>query len=260
MESKDNRHKDKRSSMKHHKKNFHRKNNGSSQVEIIRSLIDVADSSDDRISGRPIYWSSKAIDSDIDNEQMHAADFELLTQMPNSVGGHFQFTSEKNWESEDMFLNKTQASEYFTLDLNLLNAGLQTIPFYKRLDFPSSWFGKSRLKAMNNAADIAEKQYQTVLDDLKRDSKGKINSVTARNSTVNKHNSGQPETVEKAVNDIDKELDDLLNLTTDKVSMVNIDVPPINEVQDPANGNNNVAEGQENREGIQQWLDDVLDE
>ncbi|XP_055844702.1 uncharacterized protein LOC129911069 isoform X2 [Episyrphus balteatus] len=233
MEGKDNRHKDKRSSMKHHKKSFHRKSTGngssSSQVEVIRGVIDVADSSDDRFTGRPMPWPSKEIDSelevDIENEQLRAADFELLTQMPNSVGGHFQFSSEKNWDSEDMLLEKTEASEYFTLDLNLLNAGLQTIPFYKRLDFSSSWFSKSQLKGMNSAAEIAEKQYQIVVKEHESNHKGKqtesrrTSSRTQRNSArgVNSQASN-----EKVVNDNDKELDELLSLTTNEVAKISI--------------------------------------
>lgn len=270
MEGKDNRQNDKRSSMKQHKKSHIRKKavneNSSSQKEISRgALIDVADSSDERIFERPKSWSSKAADSELeietDNEQMYAADFNLLSQMPSSVGGHFQFSFEKIWDEEEMSLDKTEASVYFTLNLNLLNVGLQTVPFYKRLDFAPSWFTKSQLKAMDSAAEDAEKKFQYILENQEGAKKSKFNE-TLKNSNKEPNNLVISSLVDdkKVGDDSDKDLDELLNLTNQGANFkandpIRIDnktqIHKISEVLSPE-----VA----NRDGIQQWLDDVLEE
>lgn len=272
MNGKDDRHKEKRSNMRHHKK-YYRKNTtdtgaSSSQVDGIRGVIDVADSSDDRIIGRPISWSANGVESEIEfiteNDQMRASDFELLTQISNSAGGHFQFSSEKNWDSEDVFLEKTEASEYFTFDSNLLNVGLQTIPFYKRLDLSKSWFTKTLLKIMNTAAENAEKQYQIVLKEHENNHKKKSSEMMKGNRKLN----SSAQSVNSAIvsgqilNDRDSELDELLTFTTNKVGKVTVNdgnrTVERNKSMLPSHKKS--TESEENREGIQQWLDDVLEE
>lgn len=271
MEGKDNRNKEKRSSMKHYKRSFHGKNssdglNRNSQKEVCGGVIDVADSSDDRIIGAPISWSNNALDIefeiDTENEQMRAADFDLLTKMPNSVGGHFQFSSEKNWDAEETIMDNTEANEYFTLNLNLLSAGLQTIPFYKRLDFPTSWFLKNQIKNMNRAAEIAEKNYKIVLN-------GQVNADKTIRCEVEKplrHENPVEKTMtskETPTNDSDKELDELLKLASNEIPKATPNELTKEEtVTSSASIENNVdsIQVEKNHEGIQQWLDDVLEE
>lgn len=52
------------------------------------------------------------------------------------VSGHFQFKHERAWDA-----NITPLSgELFSLDVDLLALGLETIPLYQKLDLPSSLF------------------------------------------------------------------------------------------------------------------------
>uniref|UniRef100_W8C895 Cell death regulator Aven n=2 Tax=Ceratitis capitata TaxID=7213 RepID=W8C895_CERCA len=281
MEGKDNRSKDKRSKMKQYRKKApvqHNNNtSSSSQVEVMRGIVDVADSSDERFVSRRGWATSRpqpqirrySLDdeendlNEAESAQMNAGDFGLMSQLPTSVGGHFQFSSEKNWDSVDteQFLDNTEASQYFTLNLKLLNVGLQTIPFYKRMDYAASLFTRDQLRTMENAAEAAEKNYQKVLHEHETNPSIKINSGSRKSGSGRSQNSLKPNNVEASETNVGDELDELLNLTTAAVTKVDISVGNGSGAENaavpiPADSENVSA----HKDDIQEWLDNVLEE
>ncbi|XP_013113452.2 uncharacterized protein LOC106091470 [Stomoxys calcitrans] len=281
MESKDNRSKDKRHKMKSHYRNKSKycKTSSSSGPEPIRGYVDVVDSSDERfvdrnewIKGRAqkvtsqVGYNHDLVDLNIEdeeNEQMRAGDFKLMTQLPMSSGGHFKFSSEKQWEQaeNESFLDNTEASEYFTLNLKLINVGLQTIPFYKRMDFSSSMFTNDQLNTMEKSAELAEKTYQNVLKEHIENPRIKINSASRKTNSA-KSQKSQASNAKKPSTETPDELDELLNITTDQMSKASMqsgrNTPAA--ANPPATPGNNSTAPADNKDDIQQWLDNVLDE
>ncbi|KAI8117795.1 hypothetical protein FF38_08010 [Lucilia cuprina] len=280
MEGKDNRSKDKRHKMKSHYRNKSKYCNTSSssgQVETVRGYVDVVDSSDERfidrnewIRGGQKVKTAKSYPLELDgfpageeeNEQMRAGDFNSMSQLPAGMGGHFKFASEKQWEQAEMeeFLDNTEASEYFTLNLKLLNVGLQTIPFYKRMDYSSSMFSKEQLQNMEKEAEAAEKTYQNVLKEHIENPRIKINSASRKTNSAKSQKSTKAKTSEAA-----DELDELLNMTSDQMSKVSVKSGANTPALKPASPDNKTADGisstvADNKDDIQQWLDNVLDE
>ncbi|XP_075156903.1 apoptosis and caspase activation inhibitor isoform X2 [Haematobia irritans] len=244
----------------------------------IRGYVDVVDSSDERFVDRNEWIKGRAqkIKSqmgnerdlydlnieDEENEQMRAGDFKLMTQLPMSTGGYFKFSSEKQWEQaeNEPFLDNTEASEYFTLNLKLINVGLQTIPFYKRMDFSSSMFTQEQLNTMEKSAELAEKTYQNVLKEHIENPRIKINSASRKTNSA-KSQKSQNSNTKKSTEGHD-ELDELLNMTADQMSKTSLqsghNTPAV--VNPPSTPGNNEATTGDNKDDIQQWLDNVLDE
>lgn len=245
----------------------------------IQGIIDVADSSDDQYTKSSLTnnWAryEEFSDDETVNEQQSAPDFQRLMQQPASVGGHFLFNSEKNWDTDDQIFEKSDANNYFNLNLSLLNAGIQTIPFYKRLDYDTSMFTKFEINKMNAEAEMAEKKFQEVIKEyeatLKTSSSVGSRKASGRASAAkqkaNIPAAPAPEPV--ASNDKsekDDELDELLSLTASKVADVNLEDKKdagevaTTEIEAPNVKAEEEKKSGENKEDIQQWLDDILDE
>ncbi|KAM7349200.1 apoptosis and caspase activation inhibitor isoform 1-T3 [Cochliomyia hominivorax] len=282
MEGKDNRSKDKRYKMKSHYRNkskYCTTSSSSGQMETVRGYVNVVDSSDERfvdrnewIKGGPStrVKSAKTYPMDLEdlpagdeeNEHMRAGDFKNMSQLPAGMGGHFKFASEKQWEqaeNED-FLDNTEASEYFTLNLKLLNVGLQTIPFYKRMDYSASMFSKEQLQTMEKEAEEAEKSYQNVLKEHIENPRIKGNSANRKTNSAKSQKSVKAKIPEAA-----DELDELLNMTSDQMSKVSVKSGANTPALKPATPDAKSAAdapsgGGENKDDIQQWLDNVLEE
>lgn len=69
-------------------------------------------------------------------------DFALLVNAPVSHGGHFQFKKDKLLASE-INSGSFQSNNLFSLDLERLSCGLNTIPFYLRCGLPKDIFNVS---------------------------------------------------------------------------------------------------------------------
>lgn len=61
-------------------------------------------------------------------------DFGTLVDAPLSKGGHFVFKSERDWSAADC------SSEFFTLNLNMLSAAIDCIPFNGYVDVDDRYF------------------------------------------------------------------------------------------------------------------------
>lgn len=62
-------------------------------------------------------------------------DFGTLINAPLSRGGHFVFKSEKAWT-----VDSPQYSEFFTLNLKMLSAAVDCVPFNKYVDVADRYF------------------------------------------------------------------------------------------------------------------------
>ncbi|EAT45317.1 AAEL003394-PA [Aedes aegypti] len=135
---------------------------------------------DDHFSRRPIEsnWNStknlpSSEGSDSEDEQLRAADFEGLLQMPPSVSGHLFLSTEKHWisESEEGLTSGgksgQQYGQRFQIDTKQLTASLATIPFYERNDYPSELFSKQEIDSMKLKAQYESKKYDELCQRLK---------------------------------------------------------------------------------------------
>ncbi|KAL5287106.1 AVEN family protein [Megaselia abdita] len=178
-------------------------------------------------------------DSTEDNEQLRADSFQLLESAPLSIGGHFTFSSEKKWDDEE-----TLQPGYFSLNVKFLNAALDTIPLYKKLENSSIPFNKEEIARMDKSASFIEKSFNE-----------KFCSITSVPKPT-----PPPTAVPKVITPSipvtpeDNELDELLNMTTTNlnVSGRNSIVPDSTPAQTPVPS--------EVKSDIQEWLDNVLEE
>uniref|UniRef100_A0A182SEX8 Uncharacterized protein n=1 Tax=Anopheles maculatus TaxID=74869 RepID=A0A182SEX8_9DIPT len=103
-------------------------------------------------------------DSDTDDGQLQAADFEKLLELPPSTASHFLLSSEKRWLQPDTELpgedEKNRYSELFRIDTKLLNASLGCIPFYERHGYDQTLFSPLELNLMRQKAEINTKQFE----------------------------------------------------------------------------------------------------
>lgn len=206
------------------------------------------------------------------NEQLLAGDYKLMSEMPVSIGGHFQFASEKQWTAADSDeqsqLERTEASEYFTLNLKLLNLGLQTIPFYKRLDYPASLFTRAQVESMEKVAEAAETAYQPVLEDHLLNPRSVKVPKKKQSSDEQAEQKAEGKKEEKKTSMLD-ELDELLNMTdTAANSTAGIKTTAGSTTPDHnmpgslavrSKGNINGSGTEANKSDIQEWLDNVLE-
>ncbi|XP_017115157.1 uncharacterized protein LOC108137765 [Drosophila elegans] len=296
MSGKDDRSKDKRRNMKqynhHHKKDQGRSttSSGSPPPTSRRSMVDVADSSDEPRFPRRGNWQSggsgrslltpqrnrdllDTLPSDTDDvehmgldgapidenarAQLRAGDFQQLAQFPSLGGGHFTFGSEREWANVaegQTKLHTKAASGYFTLNLTRLNAGLQTIPFYKRMDYPAGMFTRAQIVAQEEAAERAEAVYQ---QRILKDSNGGSKSRAA--SAKSNQEAAAPPPAEKPATAEPDELDELLAMTNTQLDMGSgigpITMPMPMPMVQPATPSSAASKNE-----VEQWLDSVLDE
>lgn len=256
----------------------------SPKTTAVRSIVDVADSSDEPRFGRK-GWSSgtrslapqknrdmldtlppsdpddveQLIDgTPIDENaraQLRAGDYKQMSQFPSMGGGHFTFGAEKEWNNVaegQTQLHTKAASRYFTLNLGLLNSGLQTIPFYKRMDYSVMMFTRPQIIAQNEAAERAERIYQErVLHELN----GRVSAAKSRAPSAKSTKSiAQP-----AAPNASDELDELLALTDTQLAQTSIatgpTLPIASPLVQPATPTTNAS-----KNDVEQWLDSVLDE
>ncbi|XP_066245492.1 uncharacterized protein Aven [Euwallacea similis] len=102
-------------------------------------------------------------ENELENILSASTDFALLANAPFSVGSHFQF--KKDRVSEDPIFEKA-TNDLFSLNLDLLNKSILTVPFYERLDIPKEYFKAADLKSMDERAIQSEKAYKCFLDSL----------------------------------------------------------------------------------------------
>lgn len=250
---------------------------------IIQS--DESDESDERAFSKKHLannWSRYDEESEEERfgEDPNLLDFQALAQQPSGLASHFQFSSEKYWgerEEQDPEEHpaRKECSKYFTMNVKLLNAGLQTIPFYKRMDYDKSMFSEFDIHRMDAEAEMAEEKYKTVLkEQLKNPSRAQ--SAQSSKKSKSRPGTGAPPATPAAApkpsqstDEKDEALDELLNMTN-KVSELEVKDEPTEATAQDAKSTEAEAEKPpqdasnpgtvETKEDIQQWLDDILDE
>ncbi|XP_034479244.1 uncharacterized protein LOC117785382 [Drosophila innubila] len=296
MSGKDDRSKDNRKNMKQHKY-YHKQqqqqqrggvgggntSSSSPQTTAVRSLVDVADSSDEPRFGRK-GWNSgtrslapqQCRDMPTDTEdvaelgvdgapmdenaraQLRAGDYKQMSQFPSLGGGHFSFGAEKEWNNiaeGQTQLHTKSASSYFTLNLSLLNAGLQTIPFYKRMDYPTNMFTRRQIVAQTEAAERAERSYQ---ERILRESNGNVSASKSRAPSAKSIKELPPSQPVATSIEAPDELDELLALTNTQLEQTTLTTGTILPLATPVVQPATPTSASKNE--VEQWLDSVLDE
>ncbi|KAH8364901.1 hypothetical protein KR200_001531, partial [Drosophila serrata] len=228
--------------------------------ELLNTLPSDTDDVDQQLGldGTPIDENARA--------QLRAGDFQQLAQFPNLGGGHFTFGSEREWNSVaegQTKLNTKAASGYFTLNLSLLNAGLQTIPFYKRMDYSASMFTRQQIIAQDEAAERADAVYQKR---ILQDANGGGTKSRAPSAKSTKEAAPTPTptitatTAATAAPGEPDELDELLAMTNTQMDLNSGGIGPITmpmpmPMVQPATPSSAASKNE-----VEQWLDSVLDE
>ncbi|XP_055638554.1 uncharacterized protein LOC129776752 [Toxorhynchites rutilus septentrionalis] len=179
---------DKRRQDKHHKQplsdkqkakiqNATKKNKSlAATVPYLPKLESFYDDSFTKRAIEPNWTSSRdlpASESDSEDDQLNAADFEKLLQMPPTSGGHFVLSTEKHWMNQegDPSLNTENITQrygkYFRIDTKELNMCLSTIPLYERNGYSREIFSKQEIDSMDLKAHYASKKYEENLTKLK---------------------------------------------------------------------------------------------
>ncbi|XP_046382654.1 uncharacterized protein LOC124153496 [Ischnura elegans] len=115
-------------------------------------------------SKRQIFSDWKEYDQPIHPEEIEEEqlrDFTSLIQQNITEDNYFKFKHERQWENDSCNINK----DLFNLNLQELSAGLQCIPFYKRLNISADLFSANEVKRMDNYAKEQEKVYETILNE-----------------------------------------------------------------------------------------------
>ncbi|XP_076757384.1 uncharacterized protein LOC143427292 [Xylocopa sonorina] len=95
-------------------------------------------------------------------EENNAKDFEFLLNAPVSEDDHFVFKSEKDWT-----VDASKYSELFMLDLKLLSAAIESIPFNETVDIDKKYFTDDQLADIYNNAEQGKEKYKELLSNLK---------------------------------------------------------------------------------------------
>ncbi|KAK4887124.1 hypothetical protein RN001_003395 [Aquatica leii] len=181
--------------------------------------------------------SSDETDEESENEAVEWNDFSLLAQAPISVGGHFQFKSDKNAETECDF-NSLQQNNLFSLDLNVLQYSLNCISFAERCGLDRSYFTESELQDMDARANSNKVQYESY---LRIKSASKHDSISVKDGTVERQL--QSDLPEHALQTVDN-CEDPHDTRKEK-----FDANPSNKKRTEVD-----------KEELEDWLDDILGE
>uniref|UniRef100_A0A182VRD2 Uncharacterized protein n=1 Tax=Anopheles minimus TaxID=112268 RepID=A0A182VRD2_9DIPT len=228
-------------------------------------------------------------DSDTDDGQLQAADFEKLLELPPSSANHFLLTSEKRWLQPDTDLpgedEQNCYSEYFRIDTKLLNASLGCIPFYERQGYDQGLFSPLELNLMRQKAEIHTNKYQqTYADQLTvKTQSGPVSRSRKENMPLPKKphpppcfvgafakpmeglSASSPETKHVPVDNpapvhtLQSKMGEL-TVEPEPSKIVTKVVPPIvPSVQTVTTTKQPASTSKDTKEEIQQWLDDILD-
>lgn len=146
--------------------------NQTTPTETVQESIPIDEpSADQQYSKRAIVSNADKYQEIVEekNEQMLAADFSKLLSNPQSIGGHFQFKGEKSWNDGPSGIEKANKlfSNYFNLNLSLLNESVLTLPFYKRIQINENVFTEKEINEMNEKAKLSRAKYDKITSDLK---------------------------------------------------------------------------------------------
>lgn len=186
--------------------------------------------------------------SPFENEQLCAADFENLLVTPASVGSHFVFSTERNWDNNSEVLT----SQYFKLNVLDLAKTLASLPFYVRQGYATELFDEVELKEMVTNARPIPKHLRNDLSTLTKPMHKSIDKNQASADVVVPI--AHPIQENAPFTDDSDGLNALLQCTVQPISSLST-VANLKIVTTPTTTASNEAS-----KDIQQWLDDIFND
>lgn len=119
------------------------------------------------------------LDDDIDAQESVTKDFDFLMNAPVSEDNYFVSQSEKNWT-----IDTSKYSEYFTLDLKILSAAIESIPFNENVDIDAKYFSNDQLTNIYNKAEQGKQRYNEMLNRLKTEVSNDAKSTEGNQDSV----------------------------------------------------------------------------
>ncbi|XP_058060044.1 uncharacterized protein LOC131210769 [Anopheles bellator] len=221
----------------------------------------------------------KGRNDDSDDEQLGAADFEKLLELPASSGGHFLLSSEKHWLEPDSGLpgtdEKDRFGQYFHIDTKQLRTSLGAIPFYQRYGYDEALFGARELNLMRQKAEtIAQKLNQantnmnnftdsqkvketTSLPERPRPTPCLVGSMALPKETSKP---SDPYNVTRETDAVVEKKFDALTIEQTITQVTAVETVPETSIVKPEHSPKSVPPStKDTKEDIQQWLDDILE-
>lgn len=174
------------------------------------------------------------LSDDENNLQLEAADFENILLAPRSIGEHFKFSSERNWEQAVDIEADAQINDLFNMNLTNMKNGVGQLPFYLRNDLPLEWFSNDEITDMNFSTNLnrnicAEKRMDRSAENVRVSAK----ILSTENFSPNNTKIGYRESINTSAQKVEKK--------SSSRKVVGAEQP--NESKN-----------------IQDWLDDILNE
>lgn len=203
-------------------------------------------------------WDRYAEQSDeSDGEQVTASDFEQILLASKSVGEHFTFSAEQDWQQSverDAIDKNSTSFDLFKLDISKLKKGVAKLPFYIKHGLSKNEFSEEEITKMDHGVQYFEKleskdqhPFNENLLNIIRDSKS-TDHQSHRQQSKNELNPTKTEAQ-----------------STKTVLLSNQDKQKLNDTQDTeatqSNSSKSIKKVEDNKdEDIQDWLDDILNE
>lgn len=189
-----------------------------------------------------------------DSEQLGAADFENLLVTPASVGSHFVFNTERNWEN-----NIEATSTYFKLNVTDLSRTLSSVPFYERQGYAAELFDSAEIREMDKKARQMQQTLRKNSNTLVKPKQKSLDKENASPEVVLNVETPMPDktaltNLTQPIDDTD-ELNALLEFTVHPIS--SITKVPLESI---ANLKITTPASTKANADIQQWLDDIFDD
>lgn len=204
-------------------------------------------------------WDRYAEQSDeSDSEQVTASDFEQILLASKSVGEHFTFSAEQDWQQSverDAIDKNSTSFDLFKLDISKLKKGVAKLPFYIKHGLSKNEFSEDEITKMDHGVQYFEKleskdqhPFNENLLNIIRDSKSTDNQTQHTQQANNELNSAKTKAQ-----------------STKAVLLSNQDKQKLNDTQGTeateSKSSTSIKKVQDNKvEDIQDWLDDILNE
>ena len=174
----------------------------------------------------------------IDADENVTKDFEFLLNAPISEDDHFVFKAEKSWS-----IDISKYTEYFTLDLKVLSAAIESIPFNKNVNIDTKYFTNDQLTNIYNKAERGKENYNKILSNSETEVVSNIKNV---------------EETQDSVEDTADDLDFLLSLQ----EPVNEPLMIVKSLPASSSTGINITKSSTSKKpmDLEKWLDSVLDD
>ncbi|XP_076684410.1 uncharacterized protein LOC143377228 isoform X2 [Andrena cerasifolii] len=174
----------------------------------------------------------------IDVDENVTKDFEFLLNAPISEDDHFVFEAEKSWS-----VDNSKYTEYFTLDLKVLSAAIESIPFNENVNIDTKYFTNDQLTNIYNKAERGKEKYNQILSSSETEVVSDVKNV---------------EETQHSVEDTADDLDFLLSLQ----EPVNEPLMIVKSLPASSSTGINITKSSTSKKpmDLEKWLDSVLDD